>query len=742
MPDPHEQGDSYVRRIAAFIRTNERNLAEVPFIRRTRRPQQRNDASILNPLSWLGPTQPPPAKPIVLSIDTHHLFYLFIRLEALGLPIGSLDVRVDNPSRPLSYINLFPDSDKSDTLSLSSIRSSLSAVSSLSLGAGWWGRSEQPSVDSELKYIYSCFTKLPALSITAPGPKLIAELANEPPNANAAPLDSFKNLQSLECIDIDPRSLLGWDRLATSLISLKIRKSGLEDVTEVFIGAVLDDQARREGSVSRKRVRRIPKGPARQTSFYATQLPESVPEAADEDQQTPTEMTSQSPLPHPELAPDKWASLKHLSLSDNSLTFFPTELIPHLKSVTHLDLSSNLLVSVPQGLGELYNLISLNLSDNMIDSVLGIYMNLGQILQLNLSRNRLESICGLERLHALERIDLRGNLIEESAEIGRLATLPNISEVWIEGNPFVEYEENYRVTCFDFFWKEGKSVNLDGTPPGFSEKRHLTQAPPQQMTSSRPISVAYSPPTIAVGHSHRHTPPVSTSAEENQVTSSDNSPSLAPIGALGVGVGGRSRKKAKRIVDLDGSEQSDDISNKVPRGHRRQMSDGSSKAKMKKKEVPANSLVQAATILAEPLRSEPEAVPESTSTATASELKPHTPSLASNGVRRSRHSRYHTEYAPSSVDDTPTPLPSDAQSSVSRRRDTQTQTLSGRTASHRARLTSSVYDPPIDVLGGVGASSEQQDGEAFRRKIEALKKDMGDGWLKVFSQTQMPKTPS
>jgi hypothetical protein len=29
------------------------------------------------------------------------------------------------------------------------------------------------------------------------------------------------------------------------------------------------------------------------------------------------------------------------------------------------------------------------------------------------------------------------------------------------------------------------------------------------------------------------------------------------------------------------------------------------------------------------------------------------------------------------------------------------------------------------------------DADAFRRRIEALRKDMGDGWLKVYSQTQM-----
>ncbi|KIM76467.1 hypothetical protein PILCRDRAFT_12711 [Piloderma croceum F 1598] len=56
----------------------------------------------------------------------------------------------------------------------------------------------------------------------------------------------------------------------------------------------------------------------------------------------------------------------------------------------------------------------------MINSVLGIYTQLGPVLSPNLSCNRLELICGLERLLALEHIDLRHNAIDESAEVGRL----------------------------------------------------------------------------------------------------------------------------------------------------------------------------------------------------------------------------------------------------------------------------------------------------------------------------------
>ncbi|OSX66109.1 hypothetical protein POSPLADRAFT_1166081, partial [Postia placenta MAD-698-R-SB12] len=219
----NEPGDDYIRRTASYIRTHEQGLAAAALPRR-RRAKVASEPSYLNPLGWFGTdsTAPSTAKPVILTFDFHHLFYLLMRLEALGIDIGSLDVRTDTPSRPMNYINIFPGSDKSDALSLLSFRSSLSAVSRLSLGAGWWGRAPPPNVDAELKYIFSCFTKLPALRLHAPEAKLIAELANESPNENALPLDAFKSLETLQCINIDPRTLLGWDRLAESLRSLSI----------------------------------------------------------------------------------------------------------------------------------------------------------------------------------------------------------------------------------------------------------------------------------------------------------------------------------------------------------------------------------------------------------------------------------------------------------------------------------------------------------------------------------------
>lgn len=202
-----------------------------------------------------------------------------MRMEALGLEVGSLDIKVDSPARPMNNIQLPTSSDKSDALSFVFLRfESLSVVSRQSLGVGWFGWPAPPSHDSELKYIYSCFTTVPALALHASEPKLIGELANDTSNENALPMDAFKNLQSLQCIDIDPWTLLGWDKLSGSLGSLTVKRSRLKDVSDIFIAAVKDYQARREGRVSSLKSRKLSRGVSRQSSFHSIKLPESVPE--------------------------------------------------------------------------------------------------------------------------------------------------------------------------------------------------------------------------------------------------------------------------------------------------------------------------------------------------------------------------------------------------------------------------------------------------------------------------------
>jgi Leucine-rich repeat (LRR) protein len=726
MAAPQESGDDYIRRIASFIRTHEANLAQGGLARRrrTKKPSE-PAASVLNPLSWFAPTDgtQSPVRPMNYTTDTYRLFYLLVRMETLGLDVGSLDVRVDNPARPMSYVNVFP-SEKADVLSLTSFRSSFSGISKLSLGGNWWSRPPPTTVDTDLKYLYSSFTKLPALVLSAPGPEGIAdEAANSP---NALPLDVFRTIEALECTDVDPRTILGWDRLAEGLRSLTIRRSGLEDISDVFITAVLEDQARRDGSFSRSRSRQV----GSQVRTPSLSLPETVLEETEESLETPT---AESPPRPGGLSTLKWAFLKHLNLSENALTFVPNAPLSCLTSVTHLNLSSNLLVSVPPGLSALYSLISLDLSDNMIDSVLGIYTQLGQILHLDVSRNRLESLCGLERLLALERIDLSHNQVEESAEVGRLAMLPHIESVAVEGNPVTEIEEGWRIRCFTHFWNEGKEILLDGSPAGLYERQYRAAPVPAQMTSARPFSVAAapSPPVVAVGSvASNAARPLSPSPTASVPSSSAASPHLSAVGK------GR-KKKTKRVVQLDGEEAKvDDVRSRSQSRHRRMFS-----ADERLLSPPQRSprFGNAIDITASPPQSPP--------------IGPSSPPLPTSTrppATKSRHSRYQSEFVSSSPSPSATPAPapapspfvaSSSQLSGSTTLGRQTMSPTGKAKTRRGRVSASVYEPEViaadDATAGPETEARRQlrQADAYRARIEALRSEVGDGWLKVFSQS-------
>jgi hypothetical protein len=356
---------------------------------------------------------------------------------------------------------------------------------------------------------------------------------------------------------------------------------------------------------------------------------------------------------------------------------------------------------------------------------------LGQILALNLSHNRLESICGLERLMALERVDLRHNILDESGEVGRLATLPHISEVWVEGNPFVEYEDGYRITCFNFFWKEGKFVTLDGSPPGFYEKRNLASPPPRQTSSLRPISIPQSPPVVPVMSPVRQSPVLEGQSAGSGPEDGTKGPAL--VGAVPPGKG----KKKKRIVDLDGGVDGEGGTQKSRLGHVKAHSESLNKETI-------GAMRRQATLgvtdpITAPSRPEP----------TKMGLTPN--------LTRIKHSRYQSELIPASsgaltstsppirtLSPSP-PIPpavhdsaeeSPVPCSPPRGRHTirPPQSVSSRSAAKHVRGITSVFERP-DAGAGNGEVEE------YRKRIEALRSDMGDAWLKVFSQSQSDGVP-
>jgi len=673
-PMERQSGDDYIRQLAQFIRENEKGLAEGGLVRR--------NATQVIPSSFLGWLYPTPCpKPVTLSLDIQHLFYVLVRLEALDIQVGCLDIRVDSPSRPITYGNIiYPPARDSDVFSLASIRSSLSAISRVSLARSWWSVQDIPSIDSELKYIFSSFTKLPSLTICGPGRKVINELIDDYPYQNAAPLDSFKNLQKLECEDIDPRTLFGWDRLSMSLRSLKIKNSGMQNISDIMMGAASLDRVRRTHLAAQHDI-----------ATYSS----SILDEAEEERPL-----SQPPIQS--LTPSNWAFLRHLFLPDNSLTSFPSELLPYLTELTHLDLSSNLLISIPSGFAELYNLLSLNLSNNIIESVLGVYLNLGQIISLNLSRNRLNSLCGLERLLALERVDLRHNLLEESSEIGRLAILPNLVELWIEGNPFTEVEEGYRNNCFDYFWNEGKTISLDGTRQNRSpdQKSDSTGNLQAAVQTSPPASIIEidRPRMGAVLSSHKRLDSSHPKSMDPKMTSSIDGNQEH-----------RRRKIARsRVVDLHGDRAAKPASFMLhpPQSF---LQDNLNAHKDRKSEI--LSRVEVA--------------------------RHGTLNSALAYPKKFRHTRHQTDYMPSSHSISHTanhklPISSGSSRHDSLKEASAADLSKSQQRQHRVSASvSEVYSPS----SGDGAT-ESGDHDTYRQRIESLKQDMGESWLKVYSQNE------
>ncbi|KAK4442150.1 hypothetical protein QBC34DRAFT_31166 [Podospora aff. communis PSN243] len=204
------------------------------------------------------------------------------------------------------------------------------------------------------------------------------------------------------------------------------------------------------------------------------------------------------------LPASKWRFLKHLSLADNSLTSIPASSLTPLSNTLHsLDLSSNLFTQVPDSLAGLTALRALNLASCMIDSLHSLTRNpLPAITALNLRGNRLQSIAGIEKLYPLERLDLRDNRLTDPTELARLTGIPEIREIYVEGNPFTRTHRDYRVTIFNLFRRTPgytEDITIDATGPTYSEKRLLVERE------------AMPPPVPVVKPVHRETPAIDVS---------------------------------------------------------------------------------------------------------------------------------------------------------------------------------------------------------------------------------------
>ena len=528
-----------------------------------------------------------------LALTPHHLFYMLSRFEELGINVGPMKVRLENlhdSSSSTNYVSFLGNtgrsrsrsSDVGSIHSVSSMRSVMSGMSALwaSFGIGASisaARTERhkAAIQADLKYLYSAFTKIPCLRLAPDWRARLIRGYEEFPFDSAVPIYVFKNLQALEVSSIDFRQFFGWDRLADQLRSLSLRHAGIEDPADILIDIVLDDMDKRRRRTSKAQSsptttwgantspRRSPTIPhpelvraasapgspdtrgalAELRVGYMTPSEPAVedgegsdtamtPPARDDRDDAPwspskglrprsnspsrpassrnhssharsqqrikrsgsgSSQSSMSDSWHHHargssgnlltmgiLPASKWRFLRHLSLADNAMTSIPlASLAPLSNTLFSLDLSSNLFSQIPDSLATLTALRALNLSQCMIDSLHSLTRNpLPAITALNLRANRLQSLAGVEKLYPLERLDLRDNRLADPSELARLTGIPDIREIWVDGNPFTRTHKDHRITIFNLFRATpGYTVDIviDGSGPNYSERRQLIE---------------------------------------------------------------------------------------------------------------------------------------------------------------------------------------------------------------------------------------------------------------------------
>ncbi|CAB54154.1 Leucine Rich Repeat domain protein [Schizosaccharomyces pombe] len=520
-------GEKYIRNLASYIRSHEKRFARAPY----RAPNH----SIFSD------------RPVQLQLTVHHLYYLLTKFEELGVNTGPLNIRIENlhsetfPSDYTSFLNQSPKkNDFDDNMSLNSIVTMGSILSNVS--SVWSIFSTAPSEASEtrnkqrilaiLRYIYSCFTKLPAISLVYnPKTPLISQY-EEFPLDTAVPITVFKNLSSLEIRGYDIRSIFGWDFLSTTLKSLILHHCDLADLSEVLIKLVLDDaelyrfrssrqtypqqpnsqpceqhpahaNLRRSVSLGSKDYLKSSHPPVHKTLSQSVLVLSKDGNASSSGGTENQSANSSSSLMEKDaiLSSSSWSQLLYLRCSSCKLKSIPKNVFLSLQSLVSLDLSGNELTEIPYALGELPQLCSLNLASNKITGCRTFYhISLSHLQILVLSRNHLTSLSGLENVPSLEKLDIRDNSITDVVEFRRLVGNTNFEEAYLSLNPFTKTYSSYRITIFNYFreYPGSKDIMLDGRGPGMLEKMYLSEkaSAPERVISLNPVNQKSHSPAI------------------------------------------------------------------------------------------------------------------------------------------------------------------------------------------------------------------------------------------------------
>ena len=219
----------------------------------------------------------PKIKTAKLTLTPHHLFYLLSKFEDLGVDVGPMTVRLENlhndPAQ-FNYVSFLGQAPRSrgkpaDTESLKSVSSVRSVMSSMSTVwssltlSNSASRAEKQMLQhlDDIKYLYSSFTKIPALRLSPDHRARLVAGFEEFPFDTAVPLFVFKNVSVLEICDLDFRHFHGWNRLSEQLRSLTVKRGGVDDPIDLLQNIVLDDVEKRRNRASKTGVPTTPSTP-------------------------------------------------------------------------------------------------------------------------------------------------------------------------------------------------------------------------------------------------------------------------------------------------------------------------------------------------------------------------------------------------------------------------------------------------------------------------------------------------
>lgn len=345
----------------------------------------------------------------------------------------------------------------------------------------------------DLKYLYSAFTKLPVLKLVLdPRARRIKDF-EEFPFDTAVPLRVFKNLSVLEVIDLDFRSIYGWNRLSEQLKSLTVKRAGLDDLSDLLINIVLDDADRRrrrsaktsvspvmafDGLSPRKRYAQLTRSySSRDSPIHSNSHPSDL--SSSESAAQGGSATSTRPGTRSDLAstpPNRRHSRtlstyvasssrarRSSSSSSSAAQHTPATSSSNLLSfdgmsafrwrfLQHLCVADNGLTSITcSSLEPLApTLQSLDLSSNLFSEVPDSLAALVSLRALNLSNCMIDSLYSLRRnpLPAITVLNLRGNRLQSLAGVDKLYSLERLD---IRANKLTDPSELARLTSMPNF---------------------------------------------------------------------------------------------------------------------------------------------------------------------------------------------------------------------------------------------------------------------------------------------------